>query len=101
MASFHCSGEFSNQLVDYLAFELRTTVFVCCLFFTFRYHLQALRHLCVLAAEPRLLVPVDVDTLKPCYALLDITYKVLHMYMYTCIVFSVDCSYVNEENLFL
>lgn len=41
-----------------------------------RYHLQALRHLCVLAAEPRLLVPVDVDTLKPCYAMLDVTYKV-------------------------
>ncbi|XP_036816071.1 anaphase-promoting complex subunit 1 isoform X1 [Oncorhynchus mykiss] len=40
-----------------------------------RYHLQALRHLGVLAAEPRLLVPVDVDTLKPCYALLDVTYK--------------------------
>ncbi|KAL2083271.1 hypothetical protein ACEWY4_021044 [Coilia grayii] len=40
-----------------------------------RYHLQALRHLAVLAAEPRLLVPVDVDTLKPCHALLDVTYK--------------------------
>ncbi|XP_031434697.1 anaphase-promoting complex subunit 1 isoform X2 [Clupea harengus] len=40
-----------------------------------RYHLQALRHLGVLAAEPRLLVPVDVDTLKPCHALLDVTYK--------------------------
>lgn len=44
--------------------------------FFLRYHLQALRHLCVLAAEPRLLVPVDVDTLEPCYALLDVTYKV-------------------------
>lgn len=41
-----------------------------------RYHLQALRHLAVLAAEPRLLVPVDVDNLKPCYALLEVTYKV-------------------------
>ncbi|XP_059929879.1 anaphase-promoting complex subunit 1 isoform X4 [Gadus macrocephalus] len=40
-----------------------------------RYHLQALRHLVVLAVQPRLLVPVDVDTLKPCYALLDLTYK--------------------------
>lgn len=40
------------------------------------YHLQALRHLAVLAAEPRLLVPVDVDNLKPCYALLEVTYKV-------------------------
>ncbi|XP_019719671.1 anaphase-promoting complex subunit 1 [Hippocampus comes] len=40
-----------------------------------RYHLQALRHLIVLAAESRLLVPVDVDSLKPCYALLEVTYK--------------------------
>ncbi|XP_041922218.1 anaphase-promoting complex subunit 1 isoform X2 [Alosa sapidissima] len=40
-----------------------------------RYHLQALRHLGVLAAEPRLLVPMDVDTLKPCHVLLDVTYK--------------------------
>ncbi|XP_028982960.1 anaphase-promoting complex subunit 1 isoform X2 [Betta splendens] len=40
-----------------------------------RYHLQALRHLAVMAAEPRLLVPVDVDSLKPCYALLEVTYK--------------------------
>ncbi|XP_070590725.1 anaphase-promoting complex subunit 1 isoform X1 [Erythrolamprus reginae] len=40
-----------------------------------RYHLQALRHLYVLAAEPRLLVPVDVDTDIPCYALLEVTYK--------------------------
>ncbi|XP_036429525.1 anaphase-promoting complex subunit 1 [Colossoma macropomum] len=45
-----------------------------------RYHLQALRHLCVLAAEPRLLVPVDVDTLKPCYAMLDVTYKETQWY---------------------
>ncbi|XP_019371655.1 PREDICTED: anaphase-promoting complex subunit 1 isoform X1 [Gavialis gangeticus] len=40
-----------------------------------RYHLQALRHLYVLAAEPRLLVPVDVDTNTPCYALLEVTFK--------------------------
>ncbi|XP_053169492.1 anaphase-promoting complex subunit 1 isoform X1 [Hemicordylus capensis] len=40
-----------------------------------RYHLQALRHLYVLASEPRLLVPVDVDTDTPCYALLEVTYK--------------------------
>ncbi|GCC32345.1 hypothetical protein chiPu_0010806, partial [Chiloscyllium punctatum] len=40
-----------------------------------RYHLQALRHLYVLAAEPRLLVPVDVDTNTPCYALIKVTYK--------------------------
>ncbi|KAH0510942.1 Anaphase-promoting complex subunit 1 [Microtus ochrogaster] len=40
-----------------------------------RYHLQALRHLYVLGAEPRLLVPVDVDTNTPCYALIEVTYK--------------------------
>lgn len=46
------------------------------LVFVHRYHLQALRHLYVLAAEPRLLVPVDVDTNTPCYALIEVTYKV-------------------------
>uniref|UniRef100_A0A673J159 Anaphase-promoting complex subunit 1-like n=1 Tax=Sinocyclocheilus rhinocerous TaxID=307959 RepID=A0A673J159_9TELE len=50
-----------------------------------RYHLQALRHLAVLAAEPRLLVPVDVDTLKPCYALLDVTYKDTQWYEETTV----------------
>ncbi|XP_061646236.1 anaphase-promoting complex subunit 1 [Phyllopteryx taeniolatus] len=45
-----------------------------------RYHLQALRHLTVLAAETRLLVPVDVDSLKPCYALLEVTYKKTEWY---------------------
>ncbi|KAM4607119.1 anaphase-promoting complex subunit 1 [Polymixia lowei] len=50
-----------------------------------RYHLQALRHLGVLAAEPRLLVPVDVDSLKPCYALLDITYKETQWYEETTV----------------
>lgn len=42
-----------------------------------RYHLQALRHLYVLAAEPRLLTPVDVDSNTPCYALIEVTYKVM------------------------
>uniref|UniRef100_A0A8C9U516 Anaphase-promoting complex subunit 1 n=1 Tax=Scleropages formosus TaxID=113540 RepID=A0A8C9U516_SCLFO len=50
-----------------------------------RYHLQALRHLCVLAAEPRLLVPVDVDTCKPCYALLEVTYKATQWYEETTV----------------
>ncbi|XP_042188990.1 anaphase-promoting complex subunit 1 [Callorhinchus milii] len=40
-----------------------------------RYHLQALRHLYVLATEPRLLVPIDVDTNTPCYALINVAYK--------------------------
>lgn len=50
-----------------------------------RYHLQALRHLAVLAAEPRLLVPVDVDSLKPCYALLEVTYKETRWYEETTV----------------
>ncbi|OXB54162.1 hypothetical protein ASZ78_012608 [Callipepla squamata] len=40
-----------------------------------RYHLQALRHLYVLAADPRLLIPVDVDSNTPCYALIEVTFK--------------------------
>uniref|UniRef100_UPI00358F4E60 anaphase-promoting complex subunit 1 isoform X2 n=1 Tax=Myxine glutinosa TaxID=7769 RepID=UPI00358F4E60 len=40
-----------------------------------RYHLQALRHLYVLACEPRLLIPVNVDTGVPCYAPVAVTYK--------------------------
>lgn len=50
-----------------------------------RYHLQALRHLLVLAAGPRLLVPVDVDSLKPCYAPLDVTYKETQWYKETTV----------------
>uniref|UniRef100_A0A8C6KV77 Anaphase promoting complex subunit 1 n=1 Tax=Nothobranchius furzeri TaxID=105023 RepID=A0A8C6KV77_NOTFU len=50
-----------------------------------RYHLQALRHLVVLAAEPRLLVPVDVDSLKPCYALLEVSYKETKWYNETTV----------------
>lgn len=37
-----------------------------------RYHLQAFRHLYVLAVEPRLLIPWDVHTEKRCYALLKV-----------------------------
>lgn len=55
---------------------LLCSVVTALLYFVSRYHLQALRHLYVLAAEPRLLVPVDVDTNTPCYALLEVTYKV-------------------------
>ncbi|XP_033629947.1 anaphase-promoting complex subunit 1-like [Asterias rubens] len=57
-------------------------VLICSLFPRFpingndnRYHLQALRHLYVLAAEPRVIIPRDVDSGKPCYAPLEIVYK--------------------------
>lgn len=39
-----------------------------------RYHLQAFRHLYVLAVEPRLLVPRDIDTGVLCYAHLTVVY---------------------------
>ena len=41
-----------------------------------RYHLQAFRHLYVLAAEPRVLVPREVDTNKACHVPLEVTLKV-------------------------
>lgn len=37
-----------------------------------RYHLQAFRHLYVLAVEPRLLIPKDVHTGESCYALIKV-----------------------------
>lgn len=40
-----------------------------------RYHLQALRHLYVLAAEPRLILPRDIDTKRNCYATVHLTFK--------------------------
>uniref|UniRef100_A0A8C3KVC3 Anaphase-promoting complex subunit 1 n=1 Tax=Chrysolophus pictus TaxID=9089 RepID=A0A8C3KVC3_CHRPC len=48
-----------------------------------RYHLQALRHLYVLAADPRLLIPVDVDSNTPCYALIEVTFKGTQWYAET------------------
>lgn len=42
----------------------------------FRCHLQALRHLYVLAVEPRLLVPTDVDTKEACYCPVEISLRV-------------------------
>lgn len=38
------------------------------LYFHFRYHLQAFRHLYVLAAESRLLIPRDIDSGRAVYA---------------------------------
>ncbi|XP_043478595.1 anaphase-promoting complex subunit 1 [Leptopilina heterotoma] len=40
-----------------------------------RYHLQALRHLYVLAAEPRLLLPRDIDNSQYCYASVTLTFQ--------------------------
>ena len=41
-----------------------------------RYHLQAFRHLYVLATEPRVVLPRDVDSGEPCYVPMEITFKV-------------------------
>lgn len=40
-----------------------------------RYHLQALRHLYVLATEPRLLIPRDIETGKPVYVNITVRLK--------------------------
>ncbi|XP_063980252.1 anaphase-promoting complex subunit 1 [Diachasmimorpha longicaudata] len=40
-----------------------------------RYHLQALRHLYVLAAQPRLVLPRDIDSRVHCYATLKLTFR--------------------------
>lgn len=41
-----------------------------------RFHLQALRHLYVLACEPRLFITRDVDTKAICYIPISVTVKV-------------------------
>ena len=52
----------------------------------FRYHLQAFRHLYVLAAEPRVLVPREVDTKKACYVPLEVTLKVGNqLFFFVCV----------------
>ncbi|GAB1607743.1 anaphase-promoting complex subunit 1-like [Argonauta hians] len=40
-----------------------------------RYHLQAFRHLYVLAAEPRVLIPENVISRQPCYVPVEIRFK--------------------------
>ena len=41
-----------------------------------RYHLQAFRHLYVLAAKPRIVIPHDVDSGRPCFVPLQVKFKV-------------------------
>ncbi|GAB6031587.1 Anaphase-promoting complex subunit 1 [Chamberlinius hualienensis] len=40
-----------------------------------RYHLQALRHLYVLAVEPRLIIPRDIENGQPCYIHMSVKFK--------------------------
>ena len=41
-----------------------------------RYHLQAFRHLYVLAAKPRIIIPHDVDSGKACFVPIQVKFKV-------------------------
>ena len=41
-----------------------------------RYHLQAFRHLYVLAADHRIIITRDMDTREACYVPLQVTLKV-------------------------
>jgi hypothetical protein len=59
---------FNNFIIFYV------TIPICVLFF--RYHLQAFRHLYVLACEKRIVIPRDVDTNQACYVELELVYKV-------------------------
>ena len=43
----------------------------------FSYHLQAFRHLYVLAIERRIVIPRDVDTQQACYVELELVSKVI------------------------
>ena len=61
---------------------LRRTCYLFIFIFLFllqRFHLQALRHLYVLACEPRLFVTRDVDTKDICYTPIQVTLKVSKM----------------------
>lgn len=46
-------------------------------FYILRFHLQALRHLYVLASEARLFITRDVDTKAICYTPISVTIKVI------------------------
>jgi len=56
-----------------------------------RYHLQAFRHLYVLAAEPRVLVPREVDTNKACHVPLEVTLKESQFYPETNLKLTAPC----------
>ncbi|XP_068728740.1 anaphase-promoting complex subunit 1-like [Montipora capricornis] len=56
-----------------------------------RYHLQAFRHLYVLAAEPRVLVPREVDSNKACHVPLEVTLKESQFYPETILKLTAPC----------
>nr|CAB3234793.1 anaphase-promoting complex subunit 1-like [Phallusia mammillata] len=56
-----------------------------------RYHLQALRHMYVLATEKRLLVPIDVSRKRPCYARVAVQYLPTPKYNNTTVSMVAPC----------
>ncbi|XP_060071238.1 anaphase-promoting complex subunit 1-like isoform X2 [Ylistrum balloti] len=56
-----------------------------------RYHLQALRHLYVMAADPRLVLPRDVDTGHPCYVPMEVKFKDTDVYRNVSFSTSAPC----------
>ncbi|XP_046858377.1 anaphase-promoting complex subunit 1-like isoform X2 [Xenia sp. Carnegie-2017] len=64
-----------------------------------RCHLQALRHLYVLAVEPRLLVPTDVDTKEACYCPVEISLRETQYYPETVIRELAPCLLPEVNNI--
>lgn len=56
--------EDTSLVLSFFLFSLTIFPHTVCSFYSWMF--QALRHLYVLAAEPRLLIPVDVDTGRLC-----------------------------------
>ena len=66
--------------------------------FVCRYHLQAFRHLYVLAAEPRVVVTREVDTWDACYVPLLVTLKVMHAQKLKLLKFILNTSIAFASN---
>lgn len=49
-------------------------IFVLFVFIISRYHLQAFRHLYILATEPRIILPRDIDSGDLCYVHLNVIF---------------------------
>jgi len=56
-----------------------------------RFHLQALRHLYVLACEPRLFITKDIETKKMCYVPIEVTMKETLSYPESIIKYLAPC----------
>ena len=84
--------------------QLGIIFFGVCLYFS-RCHLQALRHLYVLAVEPRLIIPRDVDTRAACYVPVEITLKVCEspheLVMLQCMITDEDTNRISDLRKFI